>query len=133
ASMKPVNVLGVDVTTFTMDDAIATVLDDARVERWSTVEFLAVNNLVAANRCARFKSALSTYDYIFADGMPIAWLAKLLSPRAVERITARDFMWASCAEAERRDVPVFLYGTTKETLVRLERVLRSAFPRLQIA
>src|SRR5690606_8424873 len=79
-------------------------------------------------------AALRTFDYVFADGAPVAWLVKRRSrPHAVERVTARDMMWQCCAAAECAAIPVFLYGTTAATLSALQARLRHAYPRLVIA
>jgi N-acetylglucosaminyldiphosphoundecaprenol N-acetyl-beta-D-mannosaminyltransferase len=42
-------------------------------------------------------------------------------------------MWRFCARAERLGLRIFLYGGKRETLERLERQLRAAFPSLRIA
>jgi N-acetylglucosaminyldiphosphoundecaprenol N-acetyl-beta-D-mannosaminyltransferase len=132
--MTNIELLGVRTTVTTMAQALAAVLEDARRSRGSTVEFLAVNNFVTARRERGFAAALRTFDYTLTDGAPLVWLARChrLKP-AAERITAREMMWECCAAAERERIPVFLFGTTAETLAALRARLLRAFPELSIA
>ena len=132
--LPTVEILGVTVTPASMDDALDAVLADASAGRRSTAAFLAVNNLVIARRSRSFGDAIRTFDYVFTDGAPLAWLAKLKHRRhRAERVTARDFMWRCCAAAERSGISVFLYGTTAPTLAALATRLLQRYPRLMIA
>lgn len=131
--MKNVRIFGFKVTAAAMDEAVATVLDDARRGARSTVEFMAVNNLVTARQLPAFGRAMRTFDYAFADGAPIAWIARHRARARAERVTARDFMAACCAAAAQAGVPIFLYGTTPATLTALRARLLRAYPRLLIA
>jgi N-acetylglucosaminyldiphosphoundecaprenol N-acetyl-beta-D-mannosaminyltransferase len=49
-----------------------------------------------------------------------------------ERIAGPDLMWACCQEAAELGTGMFLYGTTPDTLQRLQNKLRAAFPRINI-
>jgi N-acetylglucosaminyldiphosphoundecaprenol N-acetyl-beta-D-mannosaminyltransferase len=132
--MRSVEIFGVPVAAATMDEAVAAIVDDARLGARSTVEFAAVNNVVTARTSPAFGAALRTFDYVFADGAPLAWIARRRSGRrSAQRVTARDFMWRCCAAAEQARIPIFLYGTTATTLAALLASLRSAYPRLVIA
>jgi exopolysaccharide biosynthesis WecB/TagA/CpsF family protein len=125
---------GVRMNATTMAEALTAVLKDARDGRRSTVEFLAVNNLVTARRDRGFAAVLSTFDYALTDGAPLAWLARWHpATKVAERITAREMMWECCAAAESERIPIFLYGTTAETLAALRARLLRAFPELSIA
>ena len=75
--LPTVDILGVTVTPASMDEALEAVLADASAGRRSTAAFLAVNNLVIARRSRSFGDAIRTFDYVFTDGAPLAWLAKL--------------------------------------------------------
>jgi exopolysaccharide biosynthesis WecB/TagA/CpsF family protein len=132
--MQRIDLLGVEVSVGTMDDAASAIMADARAGKPTTVEFLAVNNLVETRLSASFGAGMRTFDYVFADGMPIAWLARSRVGRGfAERVTARELMDRCCAEAARSGIPVFLYGTTARTLAALSERLRRRFPDLVIA
>ena len=90
-----------------------------------------VHVLVTAVRHLSFKRIIDQADWNFADGMPIVWYArKRLGLDHVERIAGPSVM-NKCFD-ELRDAKHFFYGSSKETLNKLEILSRESYPKLNI-
>jgi N-acetylglucosaminyldiphosphoundecaprenol N-acetyl-beta-D-mannosaminyltransferase len=72
-------------------------------------------------------------DMVLPDGMPVAWMLQRLGYAKQQKISGADLMWQYCALAEASGTRVFFYGSTRQTLERLQARLRAAFPDLRIA
>ena len=72
-------------------------------------------------------------EVISADGQAVVWAARLLGRPLPERVAGIDLMGGLLAEAERRQLSIYVLGAREEVLQRaLERV-RELHPRLRIA
>ncbi|MEZ5654144.1 MAG: WecB/TagA/CpsF family glycosyltransferase [Burkholderiaceae bacterium] len=62
------------------------------------------------------------------DGMPLVWFMRGRGVPSQTRINGPDLMIRLCHWAQQHQQSVFLYGTTPETLARLEGRLYRRFP-----
>lgn len=69
---------------------------------------------------------------VVPDGMPLAWLGRLLGHPDTKRIYGPDLFIELCKRAEKKKWRIFLYGTTEDTLIRLQKQLHHNFPKLII-
>ncbi len=70
---------------------------------------------------------------VTADGQPVRWALNWLHGAQLEqRLTGSELMWRLCQRASTEGVPIYLYGSTPQTLAALSVNLRRAFPALQI-
>jgi len=92
-----------------------------------------VHSLVTAFRDAGFARVLEAADLADPDGAPVAWCLRRRGFPHQARIAGPDLMWKCCELAQRHGFPVYLYGSTEQTLARLRARLRDAFPRLRVA
>ena len=128
------NILGVHVSSVDYEAVTATVIDAARVRRPLKVTALAVHGIMtgALDRAHRFR--LNAFDMVTPDGQPVRWALNLLYKRNLpERVYGPDLMFAVCAEAARKDLPIFLYGSRPEVLDSLASKLIEKLPSLKIA
>jgi len=120
-------------------DAMDTEQIAAQVARWArarqsrTVYFCNAHSVVTANDDPRFAGVLDRADVAAPDGAPVAWMLRRLGHAGQPRVSGPDFMARLCAELADSDVPVFLFGSTPETLEQLEHRLKAQFPGLRIA
>lgn len=91
------------------------------------------HSVVTARSDTGFAAALANADMATADGAPVAWMLRRQGHRAQERISGPDVMWRYCEAAAQRDEPVYLYGSTAQTLTLLQARLRQSFPGLRVA
>ena len=68
---------------------------------------------------------------VSADGWPVAALARR-EGAAVERVTGADLVVPLCAAAARERIPIFLFGSTDESLAGASAELRRKFPMLDV-
>jgi len=92
-----------------------------------------VHSSVTAQSDSEFAAVLSQSDLVLPDGMPIAWVLRKKGFKSQPRISGPDLMWKCAERLEQLGQSIFLYGSTTETLEKLERAMQEAFPRLRIA
>ncbi|MEM9423518.1 MAG: WecB/TagA/CpsF family glycosyltransferase [Spirochaetota bacterium] len=81
----------------------------------------------------RFRRICDEADFVVPDGIPIVWALRRLGYTEQQRVSGPDLMLRLCAEAERRRIPIALYGGTGSGLERLQENLLRQFPALEIA
>jgi N-acetylglucosaminyldiphosphoundecaprenol N-acetyl-beta-D-mannosaminyltransferase len=92
-----------------------------------------VHSVVTARLDAEFARALENADLCVPDGAPVAWRLRGRGYRGQRRVSGPDVMQRCCERAAEAGLPVFLYGSTPETLDRLAPALRARYPGLRIA
>ena len=128
-----VDVLQIPVDVLGRDQAIVRIQNWADRHESRYVCFVNVHALVSARHTPDFSRVLRASDMNAPDGAPVAWMQRRMGYSAQSRIDGPDLMWRYCATAAERHESVFLYGSTPQTLERLQRTLHAAFPGLSIA
>jgi N-acetylglucosaminyldiphosphoundecaprenol N-acetyl-beta-D-mannosaminyltransferase len=67
------------------------------------------------------------------DGMPVAWAIRALGFGKQKRINGPDLTWKLLSHCAQRGQSVFFYGSTEQTLAKLDARIRAAFPALNVA
>jgi len=80
-----------------------------------------------------FRRAINGADQTVPDGFPVSVTLRLLGTPVRKRVYGPDLMLKTCRLCERRGWPVYLYGSTEETLRKLEENLARKFSGLRIA
>lgn len=128
------NVLGVGVDTVDYSGALSEILEAARESRSLAVTALAVHGLMEGARDASFGALLSTFDIVAPDGQPVRWALNLLHASGLaDRVYGPELTARVVAGCEREGLPIYLYGSTSETLGLLSDTLRQRHPALTIA
>ena len=91
-----------------------------------------VHSAVTALDDQQLAAALRKADMVLADGAPIAWVMRRKGYNNQTRIAGPDLMWRLCESAERHGVGAFLFGSTPETLDRLQSNIKKRFPDLDV-
>ena len=91
------------------------------------------HSLITARHSLPFRLALQGSDLSTPDGMPVTWMMRQLGFPNQQRINGPDLMWHYCSAAEHFQDSIFLYGSSEQTLKKLEEKLHAAFPKLLIA
>lgn len=105
---------------------------DALTGRGGTVFTLNLDHLVKLERDPAFRAAYSQATYISADGAPVVAMARRLGANLV-RVTGADLVRPLSGAAALARIPIFLFGTTQETLATTATLLRREYPRLIVA
>ncbi len=80
-----------------------------------------------------YRAVVNGAAVVTPDGMPIVLGLRLLGQKAQSRVYGPDLMLAWCDRAARLGLPIYLYGSSWETLKKLESKLLNDFPGLKIA
>jgi N-acetylglucosaminyldiphosphoundecaprenol N-acetyl-beta-D-mannosaminyltransferase len=95
------------------------------------VHFCAAHPTVEARRDPDYRKILNTGALNVPDGMPVAWAARLFGSKT-ERLAGTDAMLLAASWGVDRGLRHYLYGSTPETLERLQRRLERAYPGILI-
>jgi exopolysaccharide biosynthesis WecB/TagA/CpsF family protein len=132
--MSKGNVLGVLVDATTYDEASAAVLAAAREGRPFAVTALAVHGVMTGVQDRAHGARLNSFDLVTPDGQPVRWaLNSLHGAGLTDRVYGPELTLRVLAGAAAEGLPVYLYGSTDETLDRLVPKLAGLFPALKIA
>ena len=81
----------------------------------------------------KYRDIINKAALVTPDGMPLVWGMRWLGARYQPRVYGPDLMMAWCDRAQAQNLPIYLYGSTVETLSKLSNNLQSTFPELKIA
>jgi exopolysaccharide biosynthesis WecB/TagA/CpsF family protein len=110
------------------------VLAAAQSGRPLLVTACAVHGLVSGYLDKDLGSALNTFDVVAPDGQPLRWGLRWTNQALLgDRVYGPELMVQTCQAAELHHLPVFLFGSTRETLQALKAKLLTRFPRLVLA
>ena len=127
-------VLGVGISVMDYDGAIARVTDAAREARPLSVSALAVHGVMTGALDPTHRYRLNRLDLVVPDGQPVRWSLRLLHrERLASRVYGPSLMLRLCQQANRKKLPIFLYGSRPEVMEPLKANLLDRFPGLQIA
>lgn len=127
-------VLGVLVDVVDYDGATRRVLDAARDGRPLALTALAVHGVMTAARDPELAGVLNSFDVATPDGQPVRWALNLLHGAGLEeRVYGPELTLRVLEQCASEGLPVFLYGSTPETLSLLERNLQARYAGLKIA
>lgn len=92
-----------------------------------------VHVIMTAYWQSTYRNILDNADLVTPDGMPLVMGMRWLGAKQQERVYGPDLMLAWCDRATKTNLPIYLYGSTPQTLQKLSQKLQSTFPTLQIA
>jgi N-acetylglucosaminyldiphosphoundecaprenol N-acetyl-beta-D-mannosaminyltransferase len=128
------NVLGVLVDVVDYGAAAEKVLDAARERRPLALTALAVHGVMTGVQDKAHGARLNAFDVVTPDGQPVRWALNLLyRADLAERVYGPELTLRVIAGCAAEGLPVYLYGSTTQTLQRLTDKLSEQFPTLTIA
>jgi exopolysaccharide biosynthesis WecB/TagA/CpsF family protein len=128
------SVLGVLVDATDYDRASAAVLAAARDGRPFALTALAVHGVMTGVQDPAHGARLNSFDLVTPDGQPVRWaLNSLYRAGLTDRVYGPTLTLRVLAGAAAEGLPVYLYGSSDETLDRLVPRLQEQFPALKVA
>jgi N-acetylglucosaminyldiphosphoundecaprenol N-acetyl-beta-D-mannosaminyltransferase len=128
------SVLGVLVDATTYADATAEVLAAAREHRPFALTALAVHGVMTGVQDSAHGARLNSFDLVTPDGQPVRWaLNSLYGAGLTDRVYGPTLTLEVLRGCAAEGLPVYLYGSTAETLDRLVPKLTGLLPALKIA
>src|SRR6266513_322205 len=114
------NVLGVQVDAVDYAAAVDKILSAAREQRPLAVTALAVHGVMTGVQDKAHGARLNAFDLVTPDGQPVRWaLNSLHRAQLADRVYGPTLTLRVLAGAAAEGLPVYLYGSTDETLDRL--------------
>jgi N-acetylglucosaminyldiphosphoundecaprenol N-acetyl-beta-D-mannosaminyltransferase len=128
------NVLGVLVDETTYDEAAGQVLAAAHDGRPFALTALAVHGVMTGVQDRAHGARLNSFDLVTPDGQPVRWALNLLHGAGLtDRVYGPTLTLRVLEKAAEEGLPVYLYGSTDDTLDRLVPKLQEMYPALKIA
>jgi len=128
------NVLGVLVDVVDYEAAADQVLAAARDRRPLALTALAVHGVMTGVLDPVHNARLNGFDLVTPDGQPVRWALNLLHRAGLtDRVYGPTLTLRVLEGCAAEGLPVYLYGSTDETLGRLVPALERLFPALKIA
>ena len=128
------SILGVNVHAVDYEYATARIVEAARRGQPCAVSALAVHGVMTGFQDRAHRRRLNGIDLVVPDGQPVRWALRWIHGVTLrERVYGPTLVLEVLGAAARNRLPVYLYGSTSETLHRLVENLRRAFPDLLIA
>ncbi len=92
-----------------------------------------VHVVMTAYYSRAYQNIINQASLVTPDGMPLVWALRLLGVKDQQRVYGPDLMLAWCERAAQQELPIYLYGSTEQTLQKLQAHLQNRFPGLPIA
>lgn len=128
------SVLGVLIDAVDYDYAVDRIVVAAQERQPLALTALAVHGVMTGVDDPAHEARLNSFDLAVPDGQPVRWALNLMyGTELADRVYGPDLTGYTLQALAQRDLPVFLYGSTPETLQRLTEVLPQRFPGLRIA
>ncbi len=129
-----VPVLGIEVDAVDEEAAVERIIAAAEAGRPYGVSALAVHGVMTGVDDAEHRARLNGLDLVTPDGQPVRWAMNWLHRTELpDRVYGPDLTLAVCRRAAELGLPVYFYGSTADTLARLEARLPTLVPGVEIA
>src|SRR5262249_36930700 len=126
--------MGVMVDGIDYDAAFATTIAAAVDRRPFILTALAVHGVMTGVLDRRHNALLNAFDVVAPDGQPVRWALNLLYAVGLrDRVSGPDLALRGLQRAADEGLPVYLYGSTPQTMDRLVLSLTRMSPALRIA
>lgn len=126
-------VLGMPIDAVRFADALNRVVAWGHTRKSRYVVLANAHVVVTASREPDFGAVVAAADMTTPDGAPVAWMVGKLGKTAQERVSGPDLTWALLGRCELEQLPVYFFGSSRETLIQLAARVSVAFPALVVA
>lgn len=127
---EKVDVVGAGISAATLDEVVDHILSPP--DRGLVVAISNVHAVMTARQDAEFAAALADADIATTDGMPLAWALRGMGRRGQERVDGMKVHMATIERGLADNVGHYFYGSTPETLDKMELKLRLRFDKINI-
>jgi exopolysaccharide biosynthesis WecB/TagA/CpsF family protein len=128
------DVLGVEVSVTDYDELAGLFVEAARLREPFVASFLAVHAVVTAAMDPSYRYRINSFEVVGPDGQPVRWALNLLHKVGLkERVCGPVMMLKMCERCAKEGIGIYLYGSTTDTLQRLQANLTARFGGLHIA
>ncbi|WP_349408654.1 WecB/TagA/CpsF family glycosyltransferase [Pseudalkalibacillus sp. SCS-8] len=128
-----VKILGVPFVKTTLNDFIKHIVTEHAVpSKKATIVTANPEIVMHANEDQSYMDILQQADYVTADGIGIVKAADKLGTPLPERVTGFDLMKGFLAEANEKQLSVYLLGAKEEVIRQAKNQIEETYPNLKI-
>lgn len=131
-SHPAVDLLGVRINNFTMEDALAFADSLVAARTPSYIVTPNVDVLVRLQSDTDFKRAYDGAAAVIADGVPLIWAARFLGTPLRAKVSGSDFFVSFCELSARKGHRLYFMGAMPGVAHKAAQVLVAKFPGLQV-
>lgn len=127
-----IDVLGVRVNVTNLSLASQTISQwiDSRQKTYVCVA--PVSTIVDCQKDKKYREIVNNSGMTTPDGMPLVWLGKIRGQKKIKRTYGPDLMLNMCQLSQEKGYRHYFYGSSSQTLDRLQQRLKKKFPSLNI-
>jgi N-acetylglucosaminyldiphosphoundecaprenol N-acetyl-beta-D-mannosaminyltransferase len=111
---------------------LAEVVIRLNAARPATALFCNVHMLMLSLEDRELATAMAGASYVFADGVPVAWLQCRMNSGKNRVVRGYELMLELCKDAERAGKAVGLYGSSSMVISSLREKLHARYPNLEM-
>jgi N-acetylglucosaminyldiphosphoundecaprenol N-acetyl-beta-D-mannosaminyltransferase len=126
-------ILGVNVSAINMDDACFVVEDAVLKKKKKYICVSPVSTIMECRRDKKVLTSVNSADLVTPDGMPVVWLGRARGHKNIRRVYGPDLMQKICSISRKNNYKNYLYGSSREVLLKLKERLNNKFPGLIIS
>lgn len=131
--MEICEIFGVRTGAFSMEEALEWVCENLDALKGAYITFANTHAIVMAKEEKRYCKVQNQAAMAFADGAPVADYQRSHGHAKAERVAGPDFMEEIFKRSAEKGYRHYFYGSSKETLLKLEENLKRRFPGIEIA
>jgi N-acetylglucosaminyldiphosphoundecaprenol N-acetyl-beta-D-mannosaminyltransferase len=132
-TVKSVRVIKTNIHILKYKHVLDVVLEWAMKHESRSIFFCNVHMAILSYKNSNFLKRINTGDLVCADGRPIFFLQKLLGEEDCEQIRGPETMLKLLKLFEKENLPIGLFGSSKETLFNLKKIFSKDYPNLKVA
>jgi N-acetylglucosaminyldiphosphoundecaprenol N-acetyl-beta-D-mannosaminyltransferase len=126
-------IFGLNFFSVTLAEAADLVIDSAKRKKKGLVVTPNVDHIVQLQNDNEMRQIYTSADFVFADGMPIVWLSKVLRNRALpERVTGADLLPAVCERSAKQGLQLMFVGGLPGVAAQAALKLQEQYPGLKV-
>jgi N-acetylglucosaminyldiphosphoundecaprenol N-acetyl-beta-D-mannosaminyltransferase len=125
-------ILGVKISAINIDDACSFVEDAILKRQKKYICVCPVSTIMESKRSEKVLMGVNSADLVTPDGMAVVWIGKMQGYKNIRRVYGPELMQNIFGISEKKQYKNYFYGSSHNTLNKLEEKLSRKYPGLII-
>lgn len=130
--LKTCNILGVNINVTNMEETVNVITENLDDIKGDYICVSNVHTTVMSYEDESYKEIQNSGFMALPDGKPLSIISKKRGFSEAERVTGPDLMGEIFAISEKKGYTHYFYGSTEETLTKLNHKLKKKYPNIKI-
>ena len=126
-------ILKTNINVTNMEDTISYITEHLEELKGNYICVSNVHTTVMAFRDEKYRRVQNSAAMALPDGQPLSIVSRRRGYRQAQRVPGPDLMPAILDLSQEKGYTHYFYGSTEQTLAKLEKVLLARYPKLRIA